>query len=365
MRKAVERLESPGTTRQPATVIPIKDKINNAIEKIGEKERDRCTTCTDDTKNQALEVVQSLTDIRTRLGKDSQISKLDEGLTEELKQRLNAQAEKLDLLNQAEPKPTQNPSPSTSVAVGENKEAGTGDSELWNIAMLALKIVGALLVLVLIGSVLTYLWKSTWKTLELNVARVVTSHVAANRAAPPDYSPNLSSLSSAQAETSTRLNELNTEVRNLARLIRDSMAAKRYDRNSSDGGFNYQSHVEVVAPKEEPEFPVSAGDYLGKMARFANVVRPDFQNGILVNDPDGTGEFVLIRDSRYSDETQPLFVVPNATQFHTKQDFYTYYQKYYDCDRPSAGDVWIIGPAVVERVAGGWQLREKGMLEIR
>jgi hypothetical protein len=30
-----------------------------------------------------------------------------------------------------------------------------------------------------------------------------------------------------------------------------------------------------------------------------------------------------------------------------------------------AGDVWIIGPAVVEKVAGGWQLREKGMLEIR
>jgi hypothetical protein len=101
------------------------------------------------------------------------------------------------------------------------------------------------------------------------------------------------------------------------------------------------------------------------MDRYALVVRPDFQNGILVNDPEGKGELVLIRDSRLPDETQPLFVIPRATQFLNKQDFHTYYQKYYDCVRPSAGDVWIIDPAVVEKVTGGWQLREKGVLEIR
>jgi hypothetical protein len=101
------------------------------------------------------------------------------------------------------------------------------------------------------------------------------------------------------------------------------------------------------------------------MTRYANVVRPDFQNGLLVSAPDGKGELMLIRDSRTPDDTQPLFVVPRATQFQTKQDFYTYYEKYYDCVRPSAGDVWIIDPAVVEKVSGGWQLREKGVLEIR
>ena len=161
---------------------------------------------------------------------------------------------------------------------------------------------------------------------------------------------------------SSRLNELDTEVRALSRFVRESLTARRSDRNPSYDGFTYESHVDIV-PKEEPDFPVSAVDYLDKMNRFANVVRPDFHNGILVNDPDGDGELVLIRDSR--DDTQPLFVVPRATQFQTKQDFYTYYQKYYECARPMAGDVWIIGPAVVEKVAGGWQLREKGMLEIR
>jgi hypothetical protein len=192
---------------------------------------------------------------------------------------------------------------------------------------------------------------------------VLKAHLAAAREAQPDYAPKIASLSSAQTEMSSRLTELNTEVRSLARIVRESLVTRRSDGNSSYGGLNYQSHAEDVSQKDEPEFPVAAVDYLGKMNRFANVVRPDFQNGILVNDPDGDGELVLIRDSR--DETQPLFVVPRATQFQTKQDFYTYYQKYYDCVRPTAGDVWIIGPAVVEKVAGGWQLREKGMLEIR
>lgn len=257
---------------------------------------------------------------------------------------------------------TPSPTPSATQAI-LTSETNKEEFDWSSILALSLPIIGVLLAVILIASLLSYLWKRAWKTVELNMAQVVAGHLAANREAQPDYGSKLSSLSSAQAELSGRLNELNTEVRSLARLVRDSLGTRRPDGNPSYGGFSYQSHAENISPKEEPDFPVSAVDYLGKMDRFATVVRPDFQNGILVNDPDGTGELVLIRDSR--DETQPLFVVPSATQFQTKQDFYTYYQKYYDCNRPSAGDVWIIGPAVVERVAGGWQLREKGMLEIR
>ena len=268
---------------------------------------------------------------------------------------------------EVQPGETTAPSSSPSPTQGEtNQQSETKKNETdepwWiGILVLALKIVGGMLVLVLFATVISYLWKRAWKTVEFNLGRMVTAHVVAAREAQPDYAPKLSSLSSAQAEMSQRLTELEVEVRSLTRLVRESLATRRYDHNSSY--LNYQSHIESVSPKDEPEFPVSAVDYLGKMNRFANVVRPDFQNGILVNAPDGDGELVLIRDSR--DETQPLFVVPRATQFQTKQDFYTYYQKYYECDRPSAGDVWIIGPAVVEKVAGGWQLREKGMLEVR
>ena len=171
-------------------------------------------------------------------------------------------------------------------------------------------------------------------------------------------------MSSAQNETSSRLHDVHTEIRTLARLVRESSSNRGDGRSYASIASSY-SYNDPSPPKEEPEFPVSAVDYLDKMTRFSNVVKPDFQNGILINDPDGTGELVVIRDSQQLDDTRPLFLVPRHAQFQTKQDFYTYYEKYYECARPSAGNVWIIGPAVVEKVSGGWQLREKGLLEIR
>jgi hypothetical protein len=364
VEEALTKLTSPGKPGQSTKVKPVKDEIGSAIRKLGQEEnlRDRCTDCTDDTKEKAIAVLASLNEISGKLGTDpkTEIADLSDDFKNELKRNLTDGAASLKELSSATPKTTQVPSPGPSPTQTDRGKTGTS-TFWWDTLILSLQVVGGLVALVLLASVVSYLWKRAWKTVEFNVGQVVAAHVSASREAQPDYAPKLSSLSSAQTEMSSRLTELDTEVRSLARLVRESLATRRPD--PSYGGFNYQSRVEEVAPKDEPEFPVSAVDYLGKMNRFANVVRPDFQNGILVNDPDGNGELVLIRDSR--DETQSLFVVPRATQFQTKQDFYTYYQKYYDCVRPSAGDVWIIGPAVVEKVAGGWQLREKGMLEIR
>ena len=359
LQKAIDQLNSP----RPATVKSVKDDINDAIKKLGKAERDRCTDCSEETKGQAADVSKSLNEITNPLGKDpeKEIADFDEKVIAKLKQDLGNEAEKLDRLSTAN-KPTEIPSPSPSPTQTESSKIESEDWGLSSILMMAAKIVSGLLALVLIATALSFLWKRAWKTVEVNVGRVLTSHLATIREAQPDYTPKFASLSSGQAEMSSRLTALDTEVRSLSRVVRESLA-RRSDGNSSYGGFNYQSQVQEAPAKDEPEFPVSAVDYLGKMNRFANVVKPDFLNGILVNDPDGDGELVLIRDSR--DETQPLFVVPRATQFQTKQDFYTYYQKYYDCVRPSSGDVWIIGPAVVEKVAGGWQLREKGMLEVR
>ena len=316
---------------------------------------------TDSSKTQAgVEEASNQSSLPIKSGQSAPSATVRPGKNQS-QQPSDAGAEKA---NQVSEPATTSPSPTPFITQPPSRVERVDDEfGWWSILELSLKVIGAVLALVLLASALNYLWTRAWKTVELNVSKVLQAHLAATREAQPDYAPKLSALSSAHAEMSSRLTQLDTEVRSLARLVRESLATRRSDGNPSYSGFNYQSHVQDVPPKEEPEFPVSAVDYLGKMNRFANVVRPDFQNGILVNDPDGTGELVLIRDSR--DDTQPLFVVPSLTQFQTKQDFYTYYQKYYECVRPSAGDVWIIGPAVVERVAGGWQLREKGMLEIR
>lgn len=228
-----------------------------------------------------------------------------------------------------------------------------------------LAIAGGLLVLVVICMGILHLRNQSRQHLEHQLAKVAAAQASVTREAQKEILDKLSSFSSAQHETNTRLHDVHTEIRSLARLMRDSSPGRGDGRAYSSFGSSYGHIDPSPPPKEEPDFPVSAVDYLGKMTRFANVVKPDFQNGILINDPDGTGELMLIRDSRQPDETQPLFVVPRHAQFSTKQDFYTYYEKYYDCVRPGAGDVWIIDPAVVEKVSGGWQLREKGVLEIR
>jgi hypothetical protein len=313
------------------------------LEKDNNEFKRKCRECSSEVLNKADQARNSLKQVNEKLAKQNQDAALNAQVKNEIGPLLQVALTNLNAADQLSKLPD-------SPTIVER-------------FILPAKILSAVVVLILLAVSLSYLWKRSWRIVESNVGQLLKAHLAATREAQPDYAPRLSSLSSAQTEMSNRLTELDTEVRSLARVIRESLATRRSDHSPSYSGVNYHSSIESVSPKDEPEFPVSAVDYLGKMNRFANVVRPDFQNGILVNDPDGDGELVLIRDSR--DDNQPFFVVPRATQFQTKQDFYTYYQKYYDCARPSAGDVWIIGPAVVEKVAGGWQLREKGMLEIR
>ena len=237
-------------------------------------------------------------------------------------------------------------------------------SSLMDWVILVLVAAGCIVMVVLIGMGLLQLRKQSWQHLETRLGRATADQISATRDAQKEVLDKLSSLSSAQKDTGTRLHDMHTEIRSLARLVRESAHSRGDGRSSYSSFESSYAQSEPLRP-DEPDFPVSVFDYLGKMTRFTNVVKRDFQNGILISDPDGTGELVLIRDSRLPDETQPLFVVPRHPQFQTKQDFHTYYEKYYDCHRPQAGDVWIIDPAVVEKVSGGWQLREKGLLEIR
>lgn len=112
-------------------------------------------------------------------------------------------------------------------------------------------------------------------------------------------------------------------------------------------------------------FPTLAATYLDQMRHSARIVRPDSQKGILVSDSTGKGELVLIRDSNQPDDNQSLFLIPRVTRFQTNQEFYTYYEKYYECKKPSAGDIWLVDLATVAKVEDGWRLKKSGVLEIR
>lgn len=175
------------------------------------------------------------------------------------------------------------------------------------------------------------------------------------------------SVAALSKDFNSRLAELQTEVRDLRVILQDNQRAildgvRRSGTVAAPSYASYQGYTTEV--KKEPQaFPVAADEYLSKMKRGAIVVKSDFQNGILVQDSDENGEFVLVRD--YSAPDELLYVVPKVGYFQTKQDFYTYYDKYYECTRPAAGTVWVVQPAVVDKVSGGWMLREKGELEVK
>jgi hypothetical protein len=64
-----------------------------------------------------------------------------------------------------------------------------------------------------------------------------------------------------------------------------------------------------------------------------------------------------------TNQDQP-FVLPRAAKFATKRDFYEFYQDYYHCPNPDAGDVQILQPAFVSRSGNGWTLVATGLLEV-
>jgi hypothetical protein len=178
-------------------------------------------------------------------------------------------------------------------------------------------------------------------------------------------------LTALNTSVNNRISELQSDIRELRRSVQDDNRAildgvRRTGASSSTYAGYSSSGYAAQSPrfeKEEPAFPVAAEEFLNKNRRDAVVVKPDFQNGVLVQDADGNGELVLVRDYGAPDEL--LYVVPRISYFQTKQDFYNYYDRYYECARPSAGTVWIVQPAVVDRDGGGWSLREKGELEVR
>lgn len=118
-----------------------------------------------------------------------------------------------------------------------------------------------------------------------------------------------------------------------------------------------------VVYKPEPQFPVSAEDYINKVRQTAQTASVDNFNNILVADPNGGNEFLIVRDTSLSEGV--FYAVPNVERFSTRSDYSTYYKNFYLCENPAGGTVWIKSPTSVRRVEGGWQLEEMGELEIR
>ena len=85
----------------------------------------------------------------------------------------------------------------------------------------------------------------------------------------------------------------------------------------------------------------------------------DYETELFI--PVADGEFVLIGNGN---ESVQSFVIPRTTRFVTRRDFYEFYQDFYHCANPEAGEVHIVEPAGVTSTTEGWQIQAPGILEV-
>ena len=106
-----------------------------------------------------------------------------------------------------------------------------------------------------------------------------------------------------------------------------------------------------------PAFPSTVALYL-KRTRSADKVSVTFDYETESFLPVEDGEFVVVTNQ------DPAIVLPRATRFASRRDFYEYYQDYYHCPNPEAGEVNVIEPARVVRAENGWGLESTGVLDV-
>lgn len=109
-----------------------------------------------------------------------------------------------------------------------------------------------------------------------------------------------------------------------------------------------------------PAFPSSVAHYL-KRTKSAHKTSVTFDYETESFLPVEDGEFVVINSGEPN--IQPV-VLPRAPRFATRRDFYEFYQDYYHCPKPDAGEVIVLRPAAVTRAGTGWKLQATGLLDV-
>lgn len=115
----------------------------------------------------------------------------------------------------------------------------------------------------------------------------------------------------------------------------------------------------IPVPVEAPRFPVAVEEYLKRFQSGGIPVKYEYKEGMLVVDPVNEGGLLIVQDEG------KLYLTPGFGFLQTKSAFTNYYERFFQCDRPMPGIMWIKRPCVVSQVPGGWDITEMGEIEIR
>lgn len=137
--------------------------------------------------------------------------------------------------------------------------------------------------------------------------------------------------------------------------------APLYEHLCEESGESFKTQLGVCPVCEQliggaPGFPSSAVEYMEKV-KAKKRVRFSYEDDLLVADEGG--EFVLIPNGK-----EHSIVLPQIVRFNSRQEFYDLYENHFHCENPTPGELIILYPAVVNRVEGGWRLKEAGRLAV-
>jgi hypothetical protein len=154
--------------------------------------------------------------------------------------------------------------------------------------------------------------------------------------------------------------ELATEIGELRQLYHDKLRSARSVQPAPDSRDVFSIPAQDSTVEVKPSFPALVSDYLSKTPNNKKKeLESDFRTNLLIPAPGGP--FTLVED----DDGRGMGIVLPKPRLQKGTEFSSYYKSFYYCDSPSAGEVYITEPAIVNKSGAGWQLHKMGILEIR
>lgn len=232
--------------------------------------------------------------------------------------------------------------------------AKTEDSFLASVTGILIWIAGAVAVVLLLGGIGYLVWRFV-NGVNDRIGKLQLS---------------VSGLSQSVQNLKTKNQELHNDLKNLAKQFQGQAGEisnlKHQEKSFQSQPPDYQKPSPVISMPSfapEPEFPISVEEFLNKNGHQGVIAKFDYKTNLLIEDVSGDGALMIVRNDDVPGGL--LYVVPRFGFFKAKDDFYTHLERYYDCQNPRGGTVWIKQPSVVESDGNGWAFREKGEIDIK
>jgi len=246
-------------------------------------------------------------------------------------------------------------------AVGIKADALAGASPWWSslftlggLIWLVLILLGLSLPALVIVSFIKLQRRVTELELHANGLRKLHEHLKKILGEVKTYSENVGS------QLTTAREQMGNEIDELRQLYHGKLRNARNIQPTPDSRDVFSSPAQDSFVEVKPSFPALVSDYLSKTPiNKKKELESDFRTNLLIPAPGGP--FTLVED----DDGRGMGIVLPKPRLQKGTEFSSYYKSFYYCDSPSAGEVYITEPAIVNKSGAGWQLYKMGILEIR